>query len=112
VVLAGQCPLPALTKQFSIGVVYVSPVMFENPNDGLRALRQSLADAGVKTSEVWTGDRLRTGSDCQIEMFQQFKPPARKSLRFPLRGGAPRPSRLSDQAAAGGKRAARRLGTA
>jgi competence protein ComEC len=61
--------LPALTRQFSIGVVYVSPVMFENPNDGLRALERSLAEAGVKTAEVWTGDRLRTGDDSRIEVL-------------------------------------------
>jgi competence protein ComEC len=58
-------------------VVYVSPVMFENPNDGLRVLRQSLVDAGVKTSEVWTGDQLRTGDDCRIDVLH---PPPRGVL--------------------------------
>lgn len=69
--------LPALTKQFSIGVVYVSPVMFENPSDGLRALQRALADARVTTSEVWTGDRLRTADDCRIEVLH---PPRRGVL--------------------------------
>jgi competence protein ComEC len=69
--------LPALTKQFSIGVVYVSPVMFENPSAGLRALQQSLDAAGVTTSEVWTGDLLRTADDCRIEVLH---PPRRGVL--------------------------------
>jgi competence protein ComEC len=69
--------LPALVPQFSIGVVYVSPVMFENPSAGLRALQQSLASGGVAVREVWTGDRLSIGGNCRIEVLH---PPRRGVL--------------------------------
>lgn len=67
-VLEGQCPLPALTRQFSIGAVYVSPVMFENQSAGLAALRRSLADAGLTPIEIWSGDRLRTDHATRIDV--------------------------------------------
>jgi len=53
--------LPQLLEQFSVGVVYVSPVMFLEPSRALAALRGAIDDAGVSVRETWSGDRLRSG---------------------------------------------------
>jgi competence protein ComEC len=59
--------MPGLLERFPIGVVYVSPMMFDPiatagdltaPN----YLRDVLRNAGVPMREVWMGDRLKTTS--------------------------------------------------
>jgi len=60
--------MPGLIERFPIGVVYISPMMFDPiATDGqLTApnyLRDVLAAADVPLREVWMSDRLRTGDD-------------------------------------------------
>ncbi len=70
--------LPGLLDRFSVGVVYVSPVMFEKSNQAVAALRQSIDRHGVPLREVRAGDRLRGGEGCRLEVLH---PPRRPSLR-------------------------------
>lgn len=58
--------IPGLVERFPIGVVYVSPMMFDPvaTSGALTApnyLRDQLANAGIPLREIWMGDRLRTG---------------------------------------------------
>ncbi len=69
--------LPALTRQFSIGVVYISPVMFDDMSPGLAALRRALDETHAPIREVWAPDRLDAGPDCTIEILH---PPRRGLL--------------------------------
>lgn len=74
--------LPGLLERFPIGVVYVSPMMFDPVATGgdLTApnfLRDCLAEAGIPLREIWMGDRLRTGdADVTIEVHH----PSREGL--------------------------------
>jgi competence protein ComEC len=69
--------LPGLMEKFSVGAVYVSPVMFENDNQALAALRTAIDGRGVPIREVRSGDRLAGGEGCMIEMLH---PPRRGVL--------------------------------
>ena len=71
--------LPGLLEQFSVGVVYVSPVMQQEMDasregSGLRVLRDAIRAAGVPLRETWAGDRLAAGPDCAIDVLH---PPRR-----------------------------------
>lgn len=60
--------VPGLVERFPVGVVYVSPMMFDPiATDGeLSApnyLRDFLAEHGVPLQQLWMNDRLRTGDD-------------------------------------------------
>jgi competence protein ComEC len=61
--------LPALVEQFSIGAVYVSPVMFERSTRALEALRGAIQHAGIPLEQVSSGDRLRSLGGAQIEVL-------------------------------------------
>ncbi len=61
--------VPALLDQFSVGSVYVSPVMFEGRSAALDALHDALDQSGVPLEEVWSGDRLRNSGDVLIEVL-------------------------------------------
>jgi competence protein ComEC len=61
--------LPELARQFTIGVVYVSPMMFERPNRSLEALRMSIERRGIPLREIWSGDQLRVGDRATIEVM-------------------------------------------
>jgi competence protein ComEC len=54
--------LPDLLDRFSVGVVYVSPVMFEEQPPAVRELREAIDRHGVKIEEVSFGDRLLKGA--------------------------------------------------
>ena len=69
--------LPALAAEFSIGVAYVSPVMFDTMNAGLETLRRSLAARRVRVEEVWASQRLDAGANTTIEIVH---PPRRGLL--------------------------------
>jgi competence protein ComEC len=69
--------VPGLLERFSVGVAYVSPVMFENRNPALDALDNSLRRNGVPVREVWAGDVLSGGEGCRMEIFH---PPRRGVL--------------------------------
>ncbi|MBN2580435.1 MAG: ComEC/Rec2 family competence protein [Pirellulales bacterium] len=66
--------LPTLADRFSVGVVYVSPIMFEGPSSTLHALHDYLERRGVPIRKIWAGDRLDGGSACRLEVLH---PPRR-----------------------------------
>ena len=66
--------LPDLLERFSVGVVYVSPVMFEEESDALTVLRQAVEEKGVPIREIRGGDRLDVQAATQIQVLH---PPRR-----------------------------------
>jgi competence protein ComEC len=51
--------LPELLERFSVGAVYVSPVMFENQTPALTALYAAIGQRGLAVGEIYAGDRLK-----------------------------------------------------
>jgi len=66
--------VPGLLERFSVGVIYVPPGMFRREEVALNALDEAIRKAGVPLRETFSGDRLRTGSQCRIEVLH---PPRR-----------------------------------
>lgn len=66
--------LPDLLERFSVGAVYVSPVMFEYEDRAIVALREAIREAEVPVREIFAGDRLEGGEGCRIEVLH---PPRR-----------------------------------
>jgi competence protein ComEC len=66
---ANQCPLPDLFERFSVGAVYVSPVMFRTETAALTALKASIAAAGVPLKQISAADQFQSGSDCRIRVL-------------------------------------------
>ena len=69
--------LPELLERFSVGVVYVSPIMFEEEGGLLAVLRDALDRHDVVVREIHAGDRLQGGGECSIEVLH---PPRRGIL--------------------------------
>lgn len=69
--------LPGLLERFTVGVVYVSPVMFDVPAEGTDRLRAAIDEAGVPLREIHAGQRLQAGEECDIEVLH---PPRRGML--------------------------------
>jgi competence protein ComEC len=69
--------LPALLRQFSVGAIYVSPVMFEAPSPALDALGGAIARAGVSLRRVAGGDRLQSLGGATVDVLH---PPRRGVL--------------------------------
>ncbi|NOY42356.1 MAG: ComEC/Rec2 family competence protein [Planctomycetes bacterium] len=67
--------VPQLLERFEMGVVYVSPMMFDpwataGQLDAPEFLRATLNDAGIPLREVWMNDRLLTASlEVEIEVL-------------------------------------------
>ena len=61
--------IPELLKRFDVGVVYVSPVMFEDRTPALEKLRTAIESAGVPLREIWAGDRLHTRDDVRMDVI-------------------------------------------
>lgn len=62
--------LPAILEQHSVGIIYVSPVMFDDPSSrALAAVRAAIDTNQVPLREVWAGDRLRAADDVNIEVM-------------------------------------------
>jgi competence protein ComEC len=61
--------LPELMERFSIGAVYVSPVMFRDDSEALDALRAAIHEAGVPLREVSSLDRFETPPDYRLEVL-------------------------------------------
>ena len=68
--------LPKLLERFSVGVIYVSPVMFQEENPAMAALQEAIRGSGVPLREIFAGDRLRGGEECSIEVLH----PPRKGV--------------------------------
>jgi competence protein ComEC len=66
--------MPELMSRMSIGVVYVSPFMFETNSLSLRTLRQTIQENGIPLVETLANDRLLAGDDVLVEVLH---PPRR-----------------------------------
>ncbi|MDX1946394.1 MAG: ComEC/Rec2 family competence protein [Pirellulaceae bacterium] len=53
--------VPELLDRFSVGAVYVSPVMFERPQPAVDELRRAIEAARVPLKAIHAGDRLDVG---------------------------------------------------
>jgi len=69
--------IPELLKRFSVGAVYVSPVMFENQAEALAALHDAVAERGIPIGETYGGDRLRVRGPSRLSVLH---PPRRGVL--------------------------------
>src|SRR6185369_5879287 len=61
--------LPELLRRFSVGVVYVSPVMFKHESPALKILRHTIDDSGTKLDYLAAGDRLQLDGGVSIDVF-------------------------------------------
>jgi competence protein ComEC len=69
--------VPGLLQRFRVGAVYVSPIMFDGIGEsggGPKVLRDAIRTAGVPVREIWSGDRLRVGSELTLAVLH---PPQR-----------------------------------
>jgi competence protein ComEC len=68
--------VPGLLERFRIGAVYVSPMMFEGirAGSGPDLLHKAIRAAGVPIRDIWSGDRLRVGSELTLDVLH---PPQR-----------------------------------
>jgi competence protein ComEC len=65
--------VPDLLERFTVGVVYVSPVMFRDATPALEALHDAITSAGVPLRELDATDRLEGGDGVELEILH---PPA------------------------------------
>ncbi|HEX5104805.1 MAG TPA: ComEC/Rec2 family competence protein [Pirellulaceae bacterium] len=66
--------VPELLDRFSVGAIYVSPVMFEGRQPAVAELREAIDRSQVPLLEIHAGQRLRTSPDVRIEVLH---PPRR-----------------------------------
>ncbi len=69
--------VPELLERFSVGAVYVSPLMFDEQTPWLKALKEAIERAGVPLRQLSAGDRLSGGPGCAIRVLH---PPERGAL--------------------------------
>ena len=69
--------LPGLLDRFSVGVIYVSPTMFDHQTPAIAALRESIERHRVPLREIWSNQRLAISKDCRVEVLH---PPRRGVL--------------------------------
>jgi competence protein ComEC len=61
--------VPGLLERFSVGVVYVSPVMWRSDAVAVSALEQAIREAGVPLREMWEGDYLAAPTGVAMEVL-------------------------------------------
>ena len=61
--------VPELLDRFSVGAVYVSPVMFDNDTPALDALRASIVASDVPVKDLCEGARLATATGVEAEVL-------------------------------------------
>jgi competence protein ComEC len=61
--------LPELLDKFSVGTVYVSPVMFAKHRRAVADLHDAIKKHKVPVRELWAGQRLQTGDDSRVEVL-------------------------------------------
>jgi competence protein ComEC len=61
--------LPELLERFSVGTVYVSPVMFDHTNASLRFLQDSIERAKTPIRVIASGNRLSGGPGCWLQIL-------------------------------------------
>jgi competence protein ComEC len=65
--------IPELLDRFSVGVIYVSPVMFETPQPAVEELHAAIDRAGVPLRVISAGDRLQSADDVRLEVLHPPK---------------------------------------
>jgi competence protein ComEC len=65
--------LPQLTERFSVGVVFVSPVMFDTDDEAVAALRAAIEQRNIPIQEIYAGDRLTTPGAVQLEILHPLR---------------------------------------
>jgi len=65
--------VPELLERVSVGVVYVSPLMFEKDTPALTTLKRSIENANVPIHEISMGDRLAAGSGVTLNILHPPK---------------------------------------
>jgi len=61
--------LPELLERFSVGTVYVSPVMFDQQNESIQFLHDAIDRAKTPIRVIACGDRLSGGPDCLLDIL-------------------------------------------
>lgn len=61
--------LPELLNRFSVGVVYVSPVMFKQETKALKTFRNAIQQSGTKLDYAFAGDRLVVDHGVSIDVL-------------------------------------------
>lgn len=61
--------LPELLKRFSIKVIYVSPMMFAQQPEGVKALHEAIDKSGVPLVVIERGQRLKLGPELASEIL-------------------------------------------
>jgi competence protein ComEC len=61
--------LPELLERFSVGVVYVSPVMFKDETSALKLLRESIEHSGAAIQYAYAGDRLDARRNATVDVL-------------------------------------------
>jgi len=68
--------IPDLLGRFSVGAIYVSPVMFEDLPPAVKELHDSITRAGIPLREIYAGQRLASDSGTLLEVLH----PPRKGV--------------------------------
>jgi competence protein ComEC len=68
--------IPGLLERFSIGVIYVAPVMFEDLPPAVQELREAIRRKGVAIRDLYAGRTLDAGTDTPIDVLH----PPRKGV--------------------------------
>jgi len=61
--------VPGLLERFSVGTVYVSPVMFRRMPDAVKELRDPIERRRVPLREIYAGQRLAAGAETKVEVL-------------------------------------------
>jgi competence protein ComEC len=61
--------VPELLEKFSVGVIYVSPLMLADEGAAMQKLLAAIDRSRIPLREIVAGDRLRAGGDCHIEVL-------------------------------------------
>ena len=65
--------MPGLMERFSIGKVYVSPVMFDQGQGAVLSLREAIAANGIPIEAICAGDNLEAGKSVTVEVLHPTK---------------------------------------
>jgi competence protein ComEC len=68
--------VPELLTKFRVGVIYVTPAMLLDEGPAMQKLLTAIRAAKVPLRETWSGDRLRVGGNCLLEVWH----PARNDV--------------------------------
>ena len=61
--------VPELLQKFSVGVIYATPAMLYDDGAAMQKLLAAVRASAVPLRETWSGDRLRVGQGCLIEVW-------------------------------------------